>query len=207
MDLDRIGTRTAEIAESLGVRTPRVVAGKVPAYATERVRHSFYKRRPTLTVGAGFDDLPPIEQDGALANALVVTDLVRKGQTKAALAYAVPAVAVGYPLLYLSILHGNPVWATLSAFIVLYVCGHLLTFGLRFRRIGYRVDRTVAEAMGREVVDAMIDHDIRNRPSLPVLARLYYTIYWPSEARRARRLDATFGPPAVAQSADNSPAA
>lgn len=179
------------------MRTPRVVAGKVPAYATERLRHSLYRRRPVLTVGAGFDDLPTIEQDGALANALAVTTLVRKGQTKAALAYTVPFIAVAYPLLYLSILHGTPAWATLSVFMALYVFGHLLTFGLRFRRIGYRVDRTVAEVMGREVVDAMIEHDIRHRPSLPVLARLFYTVYWPSEAQRARRLDATFGPRAA----------
>ncbi|MGW1743464.1 hypothetical protein ACWCPQ_32200 [Nocardia sp. NPDC001965] len=52
--------------------------------------------------------------------------------------------------------------------------------------------------MGREVVDAMVDHDIRNRPSLPALARLYYTIYWPSETRRTQRLDTTFGSSTVA---------
>ncbi|WP_280436998.1 hypothetical protein [Nocardia carnea] len=82
----------------------------------------------------------------------------------------------------------------LSVFIALYVLGHLLTFGLRFRRIGYRVDRRVAEVMGRQVVAAMIDHDIRNRPVLSGLWRLYYSIYWPLGAKRARRLDATFGP-------------
>ncbi len=94
------------------MRPPCVVAGKVPAHATERLRHSLHRCRQVLTVGAGFEDLPAIEQDGALANTLVVTNLVRTGQLETALAYAIPFVAVGYPLLFLSIFYGNPVWAT-----------------------------------------------------------------------------------------------
>lgn len=175
----------------------------MPAWATERLRTSTRKRqsildvgdgRPVLTVGDGFEDLPPVEQDGALANALVADDLVRTGQAKTALAFGLPFVAVGYPLIWVSVSHGNSLGATLSVFVALYMFGHLLTFAVRARRLLYRVDRRVAEVMGRPVADAMIAHDSRNRPQLPVLVRLMLAPYWPSEAKRARSLETVFGP-------------
>ncbi|MEU1980963.1 hypothetical protein [Nocardia sp. NPDC019395] len=193
MDLDRISTRAAELAASFEVRAPRVVAGEVPAWVTERLRCSGRKRQPVLTVGAGFEDLSATEQDGALANAIVVGDLVRTGQAKTALAFGLPFVAVGYPLIVVAVFQGIPVWAVVSVFAALYVCGHLLTFALRARRIIYRVDNRVAEVMGRPVVDVMIDHDIRNHPLLPGLARLFLAAYSPTVAQRVRRLDTTFG--------------
>ncbi|MFI5715259.1 hypothetical protein [Nocardia sp. NPDC051750] len=80
-----------------------------------------------------------------------------------------------------------------SAFAALYVLGYLVTVALRSRRIVHRVDHRVAEVMGRSVVDSMIDHDIRNRHSLPGFARLMLAVYSPTEAQRAQRLDTTFG--------------
>jgi hypothetical protein len=169
------------------------VAGKVPAWATERLRISGRKQQPVLTVGAGYEDLPTVEQEGALANALVAGDLFWTGRYKTALTFSVPFLAVSWVLMYVAALNGFPASVVMPVFAVLYLFGYLLTFALRTRRIIYRVDHTVAEVLGRSVVDAMIDHDIRNRPLLPGLARLLIAPS-PTEAQRAQRLADTFGP-------------
>lgn len=148
VDLDRIGTRAAELAASFGVRAPHVVAGNVPTWVTERLRYSVQKRQPVVTVGAGFGDLSPAELDGALANAIVAGNFYRIGAFKTGFIFGLCFAAVGFPLVYIAAYHGTPKGVLLSAFGILYVFGYLLTFALRSRRIVHRVDRRVAEVMG-----------------------------------------------------------
>lgn len=174
------------------------MAGNVPAWVSWRLRYSVRKRQPVVTVATEFGDLSAAEQDSALATTIVAGHLYRTGAVKTALTYGLCFAAVGLPLVYIAAYHGAPKWLTLSTIGSLYAFGYLLTFALRSRRVLHRVDHRVAEVMGRSVVDVMIDHDTRIWPSLPVLARFYFTVYGPTNAQRLRRLDASFGPRHVA---------
>ncbi len=177
---------------SFGVRAPRVVAGKVPAWVIEGLRYSV-RKQPVITVGAGFGGMTAAEQDGALANAIVASDLYRIGAVKILLTYSLCFVAVGGPLVFVAAYHRTPTWVTLSVYGALYALGYLLTFALRSRRVIYRVDHRVAEVLGRPVVDLMIDHDIRHEHMIPGFVRLFLLVYGPTVAQRVRRLDTTFG--------------
>ncbi|MGI5218507.1 hypothetical protein [Nocardia sp. CA-290969] len=194
MDLDRISTRTAELAASFGVRAPHVVAGKVPTWSIAGLRYAIWKRPPVLRVEARFGDLPAAEQDGALAITVVAGDLYRRGAYKTVFAYVLSFSVVSFPLLYLAALHRIPSSLVFPVFMALYVCGYLLTFALRSRRIIYRIDHRVAEVMGRPVVDMMIDYGIRNDHLVRGFIRLYFTAFSPTVAQRVRRLDTAFGP-------------
>lgn len=174
------------------------MAGNVPHWVIWRLRYSIRKRKPVLTVGAGFSDLAAAEQDAALANTIVAGHLYRAGATKTALIFALCFVVCSWPLMYAAAYHGTPMWVTLSVFGPLYIFGHLLTFALRSRRVIHRVDHRVAEVMGRSVVDTMIDHDIRNQHMIRGFVRLYFTVWSPTIAQRIRRLDAEFGPRPIA---------
>ncbi|WP_280402695.1 hypothetical protein [Nocardia carnea] len=198
MDLDRISTRTAELAANFGVRAPRIVAGNVPTWSTLGLRYATWKRPPVLRVGARFGDLLAAEQEGALALALVAGDFYRAGAYKTVIAFGLSFSAVGLPLVYLAVLSGLPGSVVLPVFAALYVLSYLLTFAVRSRRIIYRIDHRVAEVMGRPVMDLMIDHDIRNYHLVRGFMRIYSSAFSPTVAQRVRRLDTAFGPRVLA---------
>lgn len=198
VDLDRISTRTAELAASFGVRAPRVVAGNVPTWSTAGLRYATGKRPPVLRVGARFGDLPAAEQDGALAITVVAGELYRVGAFKTGFIFGFCSALIGLPLVFVAVLQQIPSSVVLPAVAVLYVLSYLLTFARRSRRIIYRIDHRVAEVMGRPVMDLMIDHDIRNYHLIRGFMRLYLRAFSPTVAERVRRLDTAFGPRVLA---------
>lgn len=180
-----------------GVRTPHIEKGSVPAWMPEGLRATTRRRQPVLAAGPAFGKLSPAEQDGALAIAMVALDLFSTGRTKLLAAVTLPTLVVGLPLSYIAGTQGVPIWVPVSAVTVTYVLGMVSAYAVWARRVSYRVDRRVADVLGRPVMDLMLDLDTRARTQLPRLVRLYLKLFSPPESLRSKRLDAASKPAAV----------
>lgn len=190
VDLDRISTRAGELAVMFGVPAPRLEAGHVPEWVSEGLRASGRRQQPVLLVGPAFGALSPVQQDGALAVAMTAFHHFSAGRTKPMAAAALPTLAVGLPLAYVAGAQGVSVWLPVSAIVVLYWLSVIAAYAVWARRACYRVDREVAEVLGRPVIDLMLDLDTRTRPVHPALVWAYLAVFSPSEGRRSKRLDA-----------------
>ncbi|WP_405163447.1 hypothetical protein OG203_45555 [Nocardia sp. NBC_01499] len=185
MDLAQISTRTEELAARFGVRSPRVESGT--ACLRARVR----KGKPILAIGAAFDDVPAAEQDGALARAVVLLDLIRTGQTKFSFAIGlllqVPIVVLAVVAINRGVPLWQPIWP-LAVALMLAVFGLFAAFAVWYRSIVYRLDRRVLQVMGRPLVDLMLEVDARERAQRRGLGMLG-NLCVPGETRRRKRLD------------------
>ncbi|WP_405165977.1 hypothetical protein OG203_13385 [Nocardia sp. NBC_01499] len=188
MDLDSISACAKELAARFDVRPPHIEAGFVPKWLPDGVHPLLRRRQPVVVIGTGFgDSLSAAEQEGALASAVVGLELAWAGRQKFALTVGlVGAVAI----LFLIGVTGGPNWQSIVAATVAYAVWSVVATVVRSRRIAYEVDRRVAEVMGRPFLDLMFELDARQRSQRRSLAGKIVNLRVPSEARRAKRLDA-----------------
>ncbi|WP_433630127.1 hypothetical protein [Nocardia sp. CA-120079] len=207
MDLDRISTRTAELAAKLEIQPPRIETGTVPRSCTAGL-YARIRKQPVLVVGSAFERLTVAEQDGALAEHLVALDLLRAGRPKSRVAIMVITLALlTFLLLGVGGYIDAPPWQAAFAGglvgLAMYMIVTYVVMAFWSRRITYQTDRRLAVVFGRPFMNFMLDLDARLRSQPLGVAGPFLKLAMPSEARRAHRLDAIV--PAPARSTITSP--
>ncbi|MFB7718692.1 hypothetical protein [Nocardia sp. NPDC056100] len=185
VDVDRLGVRANELAATLGTRSPRLKAGRLPRrWFPTGVWVRVLVGHPYIVIGPAFDELSENEQDGELAHAVVHAHLLKNfaftGSVVAALVTLPFAVAI--PSLVRS---GYPLWLVGAAAII---AAYLVCFAIQavwFRRIVFQTDRRLAEVLGLEVMRTILDLSRRVRFERRDLVGVYLGLCVPSEVHRA----------------------
>lgn len=208
VDLDRISTRTAELAAKLGIQPPQIETGTVPRMCMAGL--SVRKRKPSvLVVGPAFERLTDAEQDCALAEHIVAMDLARAWRLKLLVAIVVITFALLTFLPYGVVVENivaepwQGVIVSGGVGLVMYMIVTYVVVVFWSRRVTYDTDRRLAVVFGRPFMDFMLDLDARLRSQPLGVAGPLLKLAMPSKTRRARRLDAIA--PAPTQSTTTSP--
>ncbi|MCP2298368.1 hypothetical protein APR11_004813 [Nocardia amikacinitolerans] len=177
---------------------PQVELGEAPDWCVDGVYPRWKNAQPGLIIGRAFDTLSPAEKQGALAEAIVVSDLQRAGRYRPVIAALFIAGVLYLPLSYL-VGHGTGIgvlpelagWQVGGVAVLVYVATVLAAQSVWARSIIYRLDRRMTEVLGNELVALMLDLDERSRIRARGLVGVQVKLVMPSKARRARRLAAS----------------
>lgn len=186
VDLDDLSTRAGELAVQLGVRAPRIKAGRLPkSWFPEGVLIRMLAVHPVVVIGASFDDLSAAEQEGTLASVTVQADLMRQSALKFATAAVLLVGAPTWLFAYGLGLADAPAPLALVLLLMTFGTGYFAAWVAWGRRLVYRTDRRIAEVLGRPVMHALLDLDRRLRYQRRGIVGIYVNLFVPSAANRA----------------------
>ncbi|MFF2396317.1 hypothetical protein [Nocardia sp. NPDC058114] len=196
MDQDQIETQVGELAQRFGVQAPQVELGNAPDWCVDGVHPRLTVEQFVLVIGPRYDELSPLQQRGALAEAIVSADLQRAGRFAPVIA-ALMLLGVLHPAMSylaeyatgLGILPEILWWQVLALVLVTYGVSAVAIHVFWSRRIIYRLDRRMADVLGAEMVSSMLDLDERSRRRARGLKGITLKFLWPSKTRRERRIE------------------
>ncbi|MFC4373907.1 hypothetical protein ACFO5K_07300 [Nocardia halotolerans] len=191
MDLDEVGSRVEELATRFGVDAAPVEAGDVPTWWLDGVRPKARNQQPVLVIGPVFESLPPGEQEGALAEGLLVLHYSEREKYKLLLSLLVLAAAPALLITAakkLGVLPDLPGWQWAAVSVLIFAVGTCAATCLWNRSIIPLLDRRMTEVLGWETTASMIDLSERARAAAPDLVGVYVRLTVPSKKRRLRRL-------------------
>ncbi|MEU7629830.1 hypothetical protein AB0C34_07565 [Nocardia sp. NPDC049220] len=193
VNLDQIRTLTGELAARFGVQPPHIELGNVPEWCLDGVRPQLRKGQAVVMVGSAFNDyLSLAEQEGALAEAVVILDSLKSGRrflVASRLLLGAAAIILSGIGGWFAAVYDMPWWPVAPVVLVPYAIARYLVVVVRFRRALYQMDRRVAEVMGRPLIDLMLNLDGRVRSQLRGPVGILVKMSTPSEAERAKRLN------------------
>ncbi|MBF6175056.1 hypothetical protein [Nocardia blacklockiae] len=193
MDLEEISGRAAELATLVGAPTPHVAAGKVPNWSLGGIQPRFRKRQPVLVIGSAFGTLSADEQWAALAGAVATLGVLWETRHRPVVG---TLLVVSVPYLVLSFLGGGvdgslEIWQWADLGVIVHIVGFVVAQLLWTRTIACHVDRRIAEVLGRELSDLVLDLDERSRARARGITRMLLWLTLPSRSRRERALSRT----------------
>ncbi|MFD6390040.1 hypothetical protein [Nocardia sp. NPDC060259] len=188
VDQDQIKSRAAELAKALGVRAPQVKSGTLPRWwFPDGVWIRALVWNPVIVIGAAFDDLSASERDGVLAAAAVRAEMLRKAMFKYVIVFAiaiVPILALELAFFELGVSFAPAMTLVFTLFPALYLTSVILWS----RRLVFRSDARLADVMGREFVEPLLDLDRRVRYRRRGVIGMVFDLACPAETRRAEAI-------------------
>ncbi|MFI5783457.1 hypothetical protein [Nocardia sp. NPDC051570] len=184
----QISTHAEELAARFDARPPHVESGMVSKWRVDGVQARFRKKQPVVVIGPVFTELSAQEKEGALAEAVVLLDILWTGRYYPLTAATLVVLA---PYLLLSFFAGGfglSPWLWGSAWLALFVLGRAAAQLIWSRIAIHRMDRRVAEVLGRPMLNIVLDLDDRTRSQVRGRAGILVKLTMPSKARRLNAL-------------------